>query len=291
MQRKFITVFLSILVMLSLIISGCSSKSEQQVADEYKKSAVKAGYKDILRNPDQFKGKAMEFSGTVTFVKETNNNVELMIIVGKDGMEGQPIWATYAKKEKQERIIENDRVKVWGEMEKIGSHQPNSLITINSPDIAVKYIERLTEVASTDAKPAETPQQPVATSAPAVASTQPANTNTEKSRPLWTLLGPSRWEGGQGNLKVRFQVKSQDGPVIRGVLEHAEGKVAFTDVTGAINEQGNLQFTYTDSWGNKGKGTLVILSRDTMVVETSETSRAPGANMFIVPGQFTLKRQ
>ena len=110
------------------------------------------------------------------------------------------------KKEKQERIIENDQVRVWGEMEKIGSHQPNSLIQINSLDIAVKYIERLTESASTDAKPAETSQQPVATSAPAVASTQPANASTEKPRPLWTLLGPSRWEGRQGNLKIRFQV-------------------------------------------------------------------------------------
>ncbi len=290
MQRQFITGLLSVLVVLSLILSGCSSKSDQQVADEYKKTAVKAGYKDILRNPDQFKGKPMEFSGTVTFVKETNNNVELMIIVGKEGMEGQPIWATYAKKEKQERIIENDQVRVWGELEKIGAHQPNSLLQINSPDIAVKYIERLSKAASA-AKPAEATQQPAATSAPAAVATQPDNASSEKTRPLWTMLGPSRWEGGQGNLKVRFQIKSQDGPVVRGVLEHIDGKVASADIMGAINEQGGLQFTYTDSWGNKGKGMLVVLSRDTMVIETSETSRAPTANMYLVPGQFTLKRQ
>ena len=109
--RRYLYVAMMAILLMSIMVSGCG-KSEQEMKDEYVKSAVQADYNDVMRNPDSFKGKVLTFTGEVSFVQENKENVELMVIVGREGVNGLPVWVKYTKKANEERILEGDTIKV-----------------------------------------------------------------------------------------------------------------------------------------------------------------------------------
>ena len=276
--RRYLYVAMMAILLMSIMVSGCG-KSDQEIKDEYVKSAVQADYNDVMRNPDSFKGKVLTFTGEVSFVQENKENVELMVIVGREGVNGLPVWVKYTKKANEERILEGDTIKFWGEFEKIQNHKPNSLIEFNCPDIHVKYVERQKAVAKAPI------QQKVSTQ-----EVKPVTTSQTSSAPIWSLVGPSQWGAMNGNVKVRLYVESQDGPVIKGRLEHVEKATASADIVGSFSDDGLLTFNYVDGWYSKGTGTIKIIDKNTLVVETVEKEKGKDARMFIIPGKYTLKR-
>ena len=112
----------------------------------------------------------------------------------------------------------------------------------------------------------------------------------ESNLPMWSLVGPSKWVGGISNLKVRLEITDQEGPAILGVLVHSEGKISVAHIRGAFDDNGVLKFNYKDSWENEGTGTLKIISKKNMILQTAETVRGKMANMRIVPGEYFLDR-
>lgn len=112
----------------------------------------------------------------------------------------------------------------------------------------------------------------------------------ESKLPLWSLVGPSKWVGGQNKLQVRLEITNQEGPAILGVLVHSEGKISVANIRGSFDDNGLLKFSYKDSWENEGTGTLKIISKTNMVLQTTETVRGKMANMRIVPGEYSLDR-
>lgn len=111
----------------------------------------------------------------------------------------------------------------------------------------------------------------------------------ESSLPIWAV-GPGKWVGGRNKLQVRLEINTQEGPVIMAILIHSEGKISTAHITEAFDDNGLLKFRYKDSWENEGNGTLTIVDRQTMVLQTTETVRGKMANMRIMPGEYVLKK-
>ena len=111
----------------------------------------------------------------------------------------------------------------------------------------------------------------------------------ESNLPMWAV-GPGQWVGGRNKLQVRLEIQAQEGPVIKAILIHSEGKISTANITEAFDDNGVLKFRYKDSWYNEGNGTLKIVDRQTMVLQTTESVRSEMANMRIMPGEYVLKK-
>lgn len=134
MKKVLLYRYLLFLILgLSILVSGCG-KSEE----DYKKTAVPINYEEFARNPDSFKDKVILFTGNVNNVKENGKEVELLFISGKT-----PILAHYKLKDKEERIVANDTVRVYGEFQKVSSKKLVELAAETSViEVDAKYILR-----------------------------------------------------------------------------------------------------------------------------------------------------
>lgn len=139
-MRYFYSALIAI-VLMSMIVSGCGH-SDQQMRDEYTKSAIQADYNDIIRNPNSLKRKVLTFTAKVSFVRENSDNIEVMAIVGREGMTDLPIWVFFFRKPNEERFLVGDTIKIWGSIDKVEIHKINSLIEISCPTILAKYVDR-----------------------------------------------------------------------------------------------------------------------------------------------------
>jgi hypothetical protein len=96
-------------------------------------------YKDIARNPDNFKGKYAVFTGKVDMVLESKAGVGLLVrvMIGKDASYKEILYVVDMRATKEEgRILEDDIIKIYGELDGLG-HWAGS----NYPRLIGKYIE------------------------------------------------------------------------------------------------------------------------------------------------------
>ena len=118
-------------------------EKEQEIQD-YKSNCQSLNYDEIARNPENYKYKNMTFTGKVIQVQEGFfDGVTLLINVtkGEYGFYEDTIYCTYTYSEGEDKILEGDIIKIYGECQGDTSYLSVLGQKINVPKIQVKYVE------------------------------------------------------------------------------------------------------------------------------------------------------
>ena len=109
--------------------------------DDYIKSAQHISFQALSRNPDNYKGKIVTFSGKVVQVQESGNDVVMRInVTQKQYGWDDTVWVNYTKVSKEGRILENDIITFWGQYKGIREYEAVMGNTISVPEITAKYV-------------------------------------------------------------------------------------------------------------------------------------------------------
>lgn len=115
-----------------------------ETEEEYISKCNNFTYKEIARNPNNYKGKRAKFTGEVIQVQEGyNNNVVLRVNItkGEYGMWEDTIWVDYKYTNSNEsKILENDIINIYGEMQGQKSYTSILGSQVTLPQINAKYI-------------------------------------------------------------------------------------------------------------------------------------------------------
>lgn len=96
-------------------------------------------YKELARNPDNYKGKSISYSGKVVQVMEGDTEVHHRIAV--NGSYDSVIYVAYHKDMVASRILEDDYVTVYGTSMGLYSYQSTGSGQITIPSIYLDRIE------------------------------------------------------------------------------------------------------------------------------------------------------
>ena len=97
------------------------ARKEKEVTD-FKASCQTYTYKDIARNPSNYNGKNMKFTGKVLQVSESSSwfssdkNATILLNVTKDeyGFYDDTIYCNYTYKDGEDKILEDDIITIYG---------------------------------------------------------------------------------------------------------------------------------------------------------------------------------
>lgn len=120
-------------------------KSDEQKKQDYITSCGTYGYKDIARQPDEYKGKKAKFRGKVIQVSENffdNNKVDLRVNVtqGEYGLWDDTIYVTYKYTDKEDKILEDDIINMYGTISGTETYVSVLGAKITIPSFNAKYI-------------------------------------------------------------------------------------------------------------------------------------------------------
>lgn len=109
----------------------------------YKAACQSLAYKDLARNPDNYKGQQVTMLGEVIQVQESGDRVDIRIDVTKDeyGYWSDTVYVTLTIPKGEDRILEDDIIAVYGECQ--GQYTYESILgqSISLPRIDAKYYE------------------------------------------------------------------------------------------------------------------------------------------------------
>ncbi len=119
-------------------------KGEQIIKDKetYIALAETYSYKGLERNPDGYKGKIAVFKGKVIQVSESgfNNVVYRVNIADSQGEWADTIYVSYIRSEGEARILEDDIITIYGELNGVTTYQSVLGGNITIPSIKARYI-------------------------------------------------------------------------------------------------------------------------------------------------------
>ncbi|OUS68708.1 hypothetical protein B1748_33175 [Paenibacillus sp. MY03] len=109
---------------------------------QFKLEASTYPYKDLARNPNEYKDKKVGYRGRVIQVMESGNNVAYRIDITKKeyGYE-DTIYVTYKRSKDELRILEDDIVTVWGLSKGLETYQSTMGGQITIPKISALAFE------------------------------------------------------------------------------------------------------------------------------------------------------
>jgi len=124
-------------------------KTPEEIAEEekntFKASCQAYSYEEISRNPDNYKGLPAVFTGQVAQVMEASYSSTVVLRVnvtqGEYGWWDDTIYVTYTMPEGRARILDNDIVTIYGELDGLESYTAVLGNTITIPRLKAKYIE------------------------------------------------------------------------------------------------------------------------------------------------------
>lgn len=123
-----------------------SSTTVKESKKEFKDSCKEYSYKTIARNPSQYDGKRVKFTGKVAQVSEgllNNKSITILMQVTKDeyGFYDDVIYCTYTYSQNESKILEDDIITIYGTCK--GDITYTSLLgaNITVPNIEIKYYE------------------------------------------------------------------------------------------------------------------------------------------------------
>lgn len=115
------------------------SKAPTDAVTQYKKQCTAYKYKTIARNPNDYKGMPAKFTGQVTQIEESWGSDVIRLNVTKDeyGIWSDTIYIDYTpKSENESRILENDIITVYGELDGIKTYT-----TVLGSDVSIPYLK------------------------------------------------------------------------------------------------------------------------------------------------------
>lgn len=103
------------------IADGKTQKVLFSSSAKKKKVYGKLSFNTISRDPDLYEGELFRFSGTVVQVLESGNYVEMRVAT-KDGYDNI-VYVTYTRSDGESRILEDDKVSVYGKFKGLKSYE------------------------------------------------------------------------------------------------------------------------------------------------------------------------
>lgn len=121
-------------------------KLKQQIVDDYKKECKSYKYKDVLRNPEDYRGKKAYWFGEITQVVEKSSRESVFRIsvtceklsYSKEYYCPDTIYVTYYG---DKSFIEDDMVKMWGTMEGTQTYTTVLGASVTIPKFDAKYMD------------------------------------------------------------------------------------------------------------------------------------------------------
>ena len=120
-----------------------ASQTDAEKAQEYKSSCT-AGYSytELARDPNTYVGKNAKFTGKVIRVSEGLGSTVMRVDVtqGKYSWD-DTLYVTYTPKDGESRILEDDIITIYGEMQPLKTYTTVMGASVSIPAIDAKYIE------------------------------------------------------------------------------------------------------------------------------------------------------
>lgn len=116
------------------------TKDPAVIREEYIASCETIAYSDIARDPDNYKGTPVTFSGKVIQVSEGWLNTVVYRIATKNGYD-DIIYVTYTREEGESRILENDSITIYGNCDGVETYMSVLGGNITIPSVKMKYFE------------------------------------------------------------------------------------------------------------------------------------------------------
>lgn len=107
---------------------------------------------------------------------------------------------------------------------------------------------------------------------------------------LWRKVSTGLYIDSNSGYNYRIQISRVKDAYISATLCCVSSAVATATIEGEFNDDGSLNFNYTDGWCNKGTGTITVINESTIKVDTDLIEKNRDARMFIMPGEHTLKK-
>ena len=118
---------------------GNQTTQAQLSESEYKDLCKTYAYKELARNPENYKGEKIAMQGQVIQVLESGKNVEMR--VNMNGQYEETVYIMYTLKSGEGRILENDIVNIYGTFEGLLTYESVLGAEITLPRIDAEYIE------------------------------------------------------------------------------------------------------------------------------------------------------
>lgn len=119
-----------------------------ETKEEYINSCTEVIYKNVAREPDTYKGKRLKISGKVLQVVENSTSTTLRIGTSSNGYDD--VWyVTYIRAADEKRILEDDKVEIFGECTGLHSYYSVFGSKITLPSLSAKYVD-IAELSLTD---------------------------------------------------------------------------------------------------------------------------------------------
>lgn len=117
------------------------AKKEQALKEkeEFIKSAKEYDYKEIERNPDNYKGKTAVFKGKVIQASEGLLDTVVYRVATKEETDNV-VYVSYKRPDEETRILEDDMITIYGELDGVTTYRSVLGGDITIPSIRAKYI-------------------------------------------------------------------------------------------------------------------------------------------------------
>ncbi len=126
--------------------------TKKESLKEYKKVCKSYKYKDIARNPNDYKGKKAKFTGKViqaeesTFLGETEWTLRVDVTATYDEYMDEysyddTVYVTYTTKDSDSRVLEDDIITMYGELDGIETYTSVLGSSVSIPKFKAKYVE------------------------------------------------------------------------------------------------------------------------------------------------------
>ena len=114
----------------------CTDLSKKQ----YKEKCKTYTYDEIARDPDDYKGKKAKFSGKVVQCLESSESSQVDMRIAIDDDYDQIIYVVYDMPEGASRILEDDHITVYGELDGVYTYTSTMNAQITIPIMYAEYV-------------------------------------------------------------------------------------------------------------------------------------------------------
>lgn len=128
---------------ITIFMSKGREKTAEDLKNEYMASCSDYSYKDIARNPDNYKGSKAKFTGKVIQVSEGwFNKVVLRVDVtkGEYGIWDDTVYVNYKYSDGESKILEDDIITMYGTLDGRETYTSVLGAEITIPRFQAKYI-------------------------------------------------------------------------------------------------------------------------------------------------------
>src|SRR6516225_11866325 len=132
------------IIVAKTLPSEPSQPQHKMTTEEYKASARTISYEELARNPNVYRGATVKFEGKVVQAGYGFLRVDVeahIAAIDRPGLGGSIVYVTYDHKPNESRILEGDKVRLWGQSNGIITYKAVLGHMIEIPSVAARIVE------------------------------------------------------------------------------------------------------------------------------------------------------